>query len=55
MIFTGQGAQWARMGQELTVFAAFDRSLRDSEQILLSMGCAWLLRGKEFIPQLSAK
>jgi len=54
LIFTGQGAQWACMGQELTVFAAFDRSLRDSEQILLSMGCVWLLRGKDSIPQLSA-
>lgn len=46
LIFTGQGAQWACMGRELTVFAAFDLSLRDSEQILLSMGCVWLLRGK---------
>ena len=51
LIFTGQGAQWAGMGHDLTTFATFDRSIRDSEQILTSIGCPWSLQGKLLDPQ----
>ena len=44
-IFTGQGAQWAGMGRELSAFAIFERSLRETEEYLIELGCQWRLRG----------
>ena len=44
-VFTGQGAQWAGMGRELSVFAIFERSLREAEEYLTELGCRWRLRG----------
>ena len=41
-IFTGQGAQWARMGLELFQFPVFRKSIEDAEQYLRShLGCTW--------------
>ena len=45
LIFTGQGAQWAGMGRELSAFAIFERSLREAEDYLSELGCRWRLRG----------
>ncbi|KAL1970796.1 hypothetical protein VTN77DRAFT_2630 [Rasamsonia byssochlamydoides] len=43
-VFTGQGAQWARMGVELEgVYEAFDNSLLRCEATLVSLGCPWRL------------
>ncbi|KAL9595035.1 MAG: hypothetical protein Q9219_006685 [cf. Caloplaca sp. 3 TL-2023] len=42
-IFTGQGAQWAGMGQELDIFTVFRRSLERSEMYLRGLSCSWSL------------
>ena len=42
--FTGQGAQWARMGCELlTLYPVFTGSMQNSEKNLLSFGAQWHL------------
>lgn len=43
-IFTGQGAQWAGMGSELSVFPIFQQILIEAEEYLKEIGCPWLLR-----------
>lgn len=47
-IFTGQGAQWAGMGRELTVFPTFEKLLQDEERYLTAIGCPWHLREEMF-------
>ncbi|OJJ47400.1 hypothetical protein ASPZODRAFT_2129214 [Penicilliopsis zonata CBS 506.65] len=42
-IFTGQGAQWARMGVELLACPVFAQSLQTSQEILTALGCPWKL------------
>jgi acyl transferase domain-containing protein len=42
-IFTGQGAQWARMGMELFRFQVFQDSLLGAESYLKSLGSKWSL------------
>ncbi|KAL7953011.1 putative polyketide synthase [Trichoderma compactum] len=42
-IFTGQGAQWARMGLELLSYPAYAESMRKSERELIRMGATWRL------------
>lgn len=47
MVFTGQGAQWPRMGHELIeAFPVFRDSLEQCEQHLRSFGATWSLLGK---------
>ncbi|KAB2571293.1 Highly reducing polyketide synthase curS1 [Lasiodiplodia theobromae] len=51
-VFTGQGAQWARMGVELLERPVFRDSVAKSADILKSLGCDWdpvteLSRGKD--------
>lgn len=44
LVFTGQGAQWYAMGRELLhTPSSFARSLRESENILKSLGAEWNL------------
>ena len=45
-IFTGQGAQWPQMGQELLDFPTFKNSIRSSETVLESLGCSWSIIGR---------
>ncbi|TLD09599.1 hypothetical protein PspLS_11722 [Pyricularia sp. CBS 133598] len=40
-IFTGQGAQYARMGVGLMRYAAFRRSIHECDGFLRSLGCGW--------------
>ncbi|KAJ5724992.1 polyketide synthase [Penicillium malachiteum] len=40
-VFSGQGAQWATMGNELLVFDSFRTSLEAAGSYLKSMGCRW--------------
>ncbi|KAH8885728.1 ketoacyl-synt-domain-containing protein [Thozetella sp. PMI_491] len=41
-VFTGQGAQWARMGLQLLAYEVFRDSLRDADRYLRSqLGCEW--------------
>jgi acyl transferase domain-containing protein len=49
MIFTGQGAQWPGMGQELIVYPVFKKSLLKSQYYLEKMGCKWSLIGAVFL------
>ena len=44
-IFTGQGAQWPRMGCELLAFPTFHDSIRRAEQCVYKLGCTWSLIG----------
>ncbi|KAF3205958.1 hypothetical protein TWF679_009137 [Orbilia oligospora] len=39
--FTGQGAQWARMGIQFMQYSAFARSIRASAKYLRDFGCCW--------------
>ncbi|PSN64199.1 beta-ketoacyl synthase domain-containing protein [Corynespora cassiicola Philippines] len=40
-VFTGQGAQWARMGVELLSFPIFKTSVDECDVHLASLGCSW--------------
>ncbi|KAK3689344.1 hypothetical protein B0T22DRAFT_427611 [Podospora appendiculata] len=40
-VFTGQGAQWARMGIELLERRVFSESVARSTEFLREMGCEW--------------
>ncbi|KAK6495993.1 hypothetical protein TWF481_002022 [Arthrobotrys musiformis] len=40
-VFTGQGAQWPRMGIELMQYPAFSESIKESAQYLRELGCYW--------------
>ncbi|KAL6154334.1 Type I Iterative PKS [Exserohilum turcicum] len=40
-IFTGQGAQWARMGIELLERPVFKTSMDECDMYLASLGCSW--------------
>ncbi|KIW12713.1 hypothetical protein PV08_09991 [Exophiala spinifera] len=42
-VFTGQGAQWARMGVELMQLPTFKASIFDAQAYLTSIGCDWSL------------
>lgn len=57
-VFTGQGAQWARMGVEMLDRSVFRASVEKSTQFLSSMGCTWepiaeLLKSQEDGSRLS--
>ncbi|KAK6353814.1 hypothetical protein TWF730_008238 [Orbilia blumenaviensis] len=39
--FTGQGAQWARMGVQFMRYSVFARSIQESASYLRSFGCSW--------------
>lgn len=46
-VFTGQGAQWARMGQELiNTYPVFRRTLVRADEHVRSLGAEWSLIGK---------
>lgn len=41
-VFTGQGAQWPRMGMELMAYPAFRRNVEAADRYLLTeCGCSW--------------
>ncbi|KAK4494800.1 hypothetical protein PRZ48_014156 [Zasmidium cellare] len=39
--FTGQGAQWFGMGNELQTYPAFAASIKRSSDLLKALGCTW--------------
>lgn len=42
-IFTGQGAQYSEMGQELMVYNTYSKSIYAADKYLRSLGCPWSL------------
>jgi acyl transferase domain-containing protein len=48
-IFTGQGAQWARMGMELVHYPVFRQSLELADAHMKKLGSAWSALGKHFL------
>ena len=45
-LFTGQGAQWPRMGCELlAAYSVFDNTFRTADRYLSSLGATWSLLG----------
>lgn len=53
-VFSGQGAQWATMGQELLAFDSFRSSLESAGACLKSLGCEWDLIGTCHFPENQA-
>lgn len=47
-IFTGQGAQWWRMGRELIQYPTFANSLSACSDVVRSLGASWSLLGKHW-------
>lgn len=45
-VFTGQGAQWARMGMQLMDFPLFQQVIQEANDVLLSLGATWSLIGE---------
>ncbi|KAF2192938.1 hypothetical protein K469DRAFT_693029 [Zopfia rhizophila CBS 207.26] len=43
LVFTGRGAQWMGMGQDLLIYEVFHMSLIQSETYLKEFGCKWSL------------
>ena len=42
-VFTGQGAQWPKMGMELMSYPVFQQSLLAADKYLNGLGCSWSL------------
>ena len=40
-VFTGQGAQWAKMGVELCRYSVFCDTIESAERYLAELGCTW--------------
>lgn len=51
-VFTGQGAQYARMGLELLEYHPFKQSLCKSDAIFKKLGSAWSIFGNYVLPPL---
>lgn len=45
-VFTGQGAQWARMGLGLMHYPAFQQSLKSADAYLKKLGSDWSVLGE---------
>ena len=45
-IFTGQGAQYAKMGMELLQFPVFESTLDKASRVFRDLGVQWSLLGK---------
>ena len=45
-LFTGQGAQWPAMGQDLMVYPTFVSALQEADDCIRSLGAGWSLIGK---------
>ncbi|KAH7400554.1 lovastatin nonaketide synthase [Phaeosphaeria sp. MPI-PUGE-AT-0046c] len=57
-IFTGQGAQYVGMGEELLEYRAYKASLEASQQCLAALGCQWsistIMKGLQTRSDISA-
>lgn len=53
-IFTGQGAQWHAMGQELIMYVVYANSVKESATCLASLGCPWNAWDEFMSPETSS-
>ena len=54
MVFTGQGAQWAGVGQTLTAFPAYAKAVKEVDEIFKRLsGWSILERAEEIKPELA--
>ena len=44
-VFTGQGAQWAMMGQSLLMYRPYQESIYAASKYMASLGSPWVLKG----------
>lgn len=44
-VFTGQGAQWAQMGQDLMVYPTYAAQIEAADQQMRNLGSSWSLKG----------
>lgn len=44
-VFTGQGAQWSKMGSSLLVYPSFRKSVKEASLFLSGLGCPYNVRG----------
>ncbi|KAF6807652.1 polyketide synthase [Colletotrichum musicola] len=54
-VFTGQGAQWARMGLGLGQYPVFKKSLDECDAYLASLGCGWSVRDELLKPSENSR
>lgn len=54
-VFTGQGAIWPKVAQELCVYPCFVRPLKEAELYLQELNCPWKLTGKYDFSYIYAK
>lgn len=53
-VFTGQGAQWHAMGQELmNIYSVFSSAVEAADQCLKSLGAEWSLKGDSHTPSIN--
>jgi acyl transferase domain-containing protein len=55
MIFTGQGAQWPRMGRELRSNPVFSSTIKSLDNYLHNLGAAWSLEEELFKPARTSR
>ncbi|KAK6330437.1 hypothetical protein TWF696_003329 [Orbilia brochopaga] len=54
-VFTGQGAQWPRMGVDLMQYSVFASSIRKSSEYLEGLGCPWTLEEEMYKDKSSSR
>ncbi|KAF4632900.1 hypothetical protein G7Y89_g5221 [Cudoniella acicularis] len=55
MIFTGQGAQWPRMGRELRSNLVFNSTIKSLDDYLQGLGATWSLEEELFKPARTSR
>jgi acyl transferase domain-containing protein len=48
-VFTGQGAQYSKMGLELIQYPVFMSGLQEADKVFRAMGADWSLFGTNFL------
>ncbi|KAL9080059.1 MAG: hypothetical protein Q9159_007665 [Coniocarpon cinnabarinum] len=54
-VFTGQGAQWASMGQELLTYPVFSASIHAADAFFKSIGAAWSVMEELYADEQSTR
>ncbi|KAF2262952.1 putative polyketide synthase [Lojkania enalia] len=54
-VFTGQGAQWPKMGCDLMTFSEYSQSIRRSDELLRKLGASWSLKDELLLEGTSSR